>query len=336
MKDPGIFAEFGDDGVVYSSRKTIIDVKPIEVRWHGRAGQGIRTVALLLGHVALAEGKWTQAFPQFGPERRGAAVEGFTRIADVPLTIHGGIVSPDVVVVIDDSLLTSASVLNGLRQDTTLIANVPYSAKELRNVHPVFGALNRVAAVDATAISLDTIKRNMPNTPMLGAVARVTGTAKLETLKSVLTEHLPERVRRRAELLEANLNAVERGYNEVQVDEEPTSPPEVIGEYIKGATLPSWEELSLGGIIPQPATSLSYKTGSWRSELRPVWDAEKCTNCYMCFIHCPDNAILIKDGKVIGIDYEYCKGCGICAAVCPPKVKAITMHPEREAAPAKQ
>lgn len=330
-----ISVRLGDDGIVYASRVGQVEVKPTEVRWHGRAGQGIRTVALLLGHVALAEGKWAQAFPQFGPERRGAPVEGFTRIANVPLTIHGGIVSPDVVVVIDDSLLTNPSVLSGLRRETVLIANVPYSPKELRSVHPVFGALARVAAVNATAISLETIRRNMPNTPMLGALAKVTGVAKLETLKSVLTEHLPERVRRRPELLEANLRAVERGYNEVQVDEEPISPPEVIEEHIKGAQLPSWEELRLGGIIPQPATSLSYKTGTWRSELRPIWDAEKCTNCYMCFVYCPDDAILIKDGKVAGINYDYCKGCGICAVVCPPRVKAITMHPEREATPTK-
>ncbi|MFA4029391.1 MAG: hypothetical protein GDYSWBUE_000063 [Candidatus Fervidibacterota bacterium] len=331
MDSANVSVKFSDDGIVYVSRRERVEAKPIEVRWHGRAGQGIRTVALLLGHVALAEGKWAQAFPQFGPERRGAPVEGFTRIADAPLTIHGGIVSPDAVVVIDDSLLTNPSVLSGLKRETTLIANVPYPPKELRNVHPVFGALARVASVDASAISLETIKRNMPNVPMLGALAKVTGVAKLETIKSVLTEHLPERVRRRPELLEANLRAVERGYNEVQVDEEPINPPEVIEEHTKGAQLPSWEELSLGGIIPQPATSLSYKTGTWRSEQRPIWDSEKCTNCYMCFIHCPDDAILIRDGKVAGINYDYCKGCGICAVVCPPRVKAITMRSEREA-----
>lgn len=332
--DKASFVELGEDGVVRVSH-TPLKANLIEVRWHGRAGQGIRTVALLLGQIALAEGKWVQAFPQFGPERRGAPVEGFTRIADVPLTVHGGIVSPDVVVVVDDTLLMNPIVLSGLKRDSTLIANVQYSPRELRKAHPVFGALKRVAAVDATAISLATIRRNMPNTPMLGAVAKVTGIVRLETLRSVLPEHLPERVRRRPELIEANMKAIERGYNEVQIDEEPISPPEVLEEYIKGTQLPSWEELSLGGIIPQRATSLSHKTGTWRSEQRPVWDAEKCTNCYMCFIHCPDDAILIRDGKVAGINYDYCKGCGICAVVCPPKVKAIKMQSEREAATAK-
>jgi pyruvate ferredoxin oxidoreductase gamma subunit len=323
--------EFGEDGVVRVTKGSVSTLKALEVRWHGRAGQGIRTVALLLGHAALADGKWAQAFPQFGPERRGAPVEGFTRIAEAPLTIHGGIESPDVIVVIDDSLLTTPSVLQGIRSDTTLIANVPYQPSELRKVHPVFGALKKVATVDANAISVETIKRQMPNMPMLGAVAKVTGAVKLETLTEVVKEHLPERVRRRPELLKANMEAVERGYNEVAIDEEPISSPEVIEEHLPKAELASWEELAPAGIIPKPATSLAYKTGTWRSK-RPVWDKEKCTNCYMCFIHCPDDAILIEDGKVAGINYDYCKGCGICAVVCPPKVKAITMHPERSTA----
>ena len=319
-----------EDGVVRKSGKRMEEPEVIEVRWHGRAGQGIRTVALLLGHVALAEGKWVQAFPQFGPERRGAPVQGFTRISTKPLTIHSGIASPDIIAVLDDTLLESPEVLTGMRVDTTLIANVPYSPKELRNINPAFGALKRVATVDASTIAMETVKRNMPNTPMLGAVASVTGVVSLDTLKSAIPEHLPERVRRRPELVEANLTAIERAFNEVQVDEEPINSPDVLEKQLGTGELPPWEELAVAGIITEPATSLAYKTGTWRDE-RPIWDAEKCTSCFLCFIHCPDNAVMVKDGKVVGINYDYCKGCGICAIVCPPRVKAITMISEREA-----
>lgn len=91
-----------------------------------------------------------------------------------------------------------------------------------------------------------------------------------------------------------------------------------------------WRDLPIGGLITQGGTARDYITGGWRSE-RPVWDAEKCTNCLICWVYCPDGAIkLNEEGKVIGVDYDYCKGCGICAQECPPKVKAYTMVQESQ------
>ena len=94
------------------------------------------------------------------------------------------------------------------------------------------------------------------------------------------------------------------------------------------AKLLSWQELPCGAIIENPKAVLDNKTGAWRSQ-RPVWNQEKCINCYTCWIYCLDAAIRIVDGKVAGINYDYCKGCGICASVCPKKVQAITMEKER-------
>ena len=91
-----------------------------------------------------------------------------------------------------------------------------------------------------------------------------------------------------------------------------------------------WKEMPLGGSVPEPGTSVEYDSGSWRT-YRPIHDAEKCIHCLRCWIMCPDSAILVEDAKVGGIDLEHCKGCGICAAECPPKVKAIKMVLEREA-----
>jgi pyruvate ferredoxin oxidoreductase delta subunit len=93
---------------------------------------------------------------------------------------------------------------------------------------------------------------------------------------------------------------------------------------------PGWKELPIGGIITEPATSTKYKTGDWRTD-RPIWNPEKCTSCLICWVYCPDSAIIVdEEGKMRGIDLDYCKGCGICAEECPPKNKAITMVPESE------
>jgi len=92
----------------------------------------------------------------------------------------------------------------------------------------------------------------------------------------------------------------------------------------------SWREEPTAGIILRAGNSVEYKTGSWRT-YRPIWDAQACINCFTCFIFCPDSAIMVKDGKVVGIDYDHCKGCGICANECPPKASAIKMVLESEA-----
>ncbi len=92
---------------------------------------------------------------------------------------------------------------------------------------------------------------------------------------------------------------------------------------------PGWKDLPIGGLIEKPGTSEAYKTGDWRTQ-RPVWDSEKCINCLICWIYCPDSAVIVEDGKVKGIDLDHCKGCGICAQECPPKCKAYTMVNESE------
>lgn len=93
----------------------------------------------------------------------------------------------------------------------------------------------------------------------------------------------------------------------------------------KEKTKKTWKELPIGGLIAEAGNSVEYHTGTWRTTVKPRWLKEKCINCLQCWINCPDAALIVKDGKIVGIDYEYCKGCGICAEVCPLKVKAIEM-----------
>ena len=90
-----------------------------------------------------------------------------------------------------------------------------------------------------------------------------------------------------------------------------------------------WKDLPRAGLITKAGSSEEFETGDWRVE-RPVFDKEKCINCMICWIYCPDSAIIVEDGKVVGIDMRYCKGCGICARECPPKASAIEMKPESE------
>lgn len=97
---------------------------------------------------------------------------------------------------------------------------------------------------------------------------------------------------------------------------------------MKSPTELSWKEIPHGAVIPG-GTSEQFETGDWRTR-RPIWNAEKCTHCLLCWIFCPDSSIQIKEGKVIGVDLKHCKGCGICARECPPKVRAFTMVPESE------
>ena len=93
--------------------------------------------------------------------------------------------------------------------------------------------------------------------------------------------------------------------------------------------LKGWKEIPIAGLIVEAGNAITYETGSWRT-FKPIHDAEKCTNCLRCWIYCPDSSILLEDGKVVGIDYDHCKGCGICARECPPKVTAITMVREEK------
>jgi 2-oxoacid:acceptor oxidoreductase gamma subunit (pyruvate/2-ketoisovalerate family) len=182
-----------------------------EVRWHGRGGQGVVTVSRLLAYAALLEGKHVQAFPEFGPERTGAPILGFTRISDEPIEIHSQVYAPDSVVVLDPTLLTSIDVTEGLVRDGHLIVNTERKAAELR------GNFKRTDischTVDGTRIALDVLGRPIFNTAMLGALIRVDPLAKLDSVLKALEERFP------GPLAEKNAEAIRRAYEKVTTNE---------------------------------------------------------------------------------------------------------------------
>jgi len=143
----------------------------IEIRWHGRGGQGAKTASQFIGEAALDAGKYIQAFPEYGPERAGAPIRCFTRIADKSITIHSPVTDPQIVVVIDPTLLDSIDVTEGLKEDGVILVNSAQNPKAIRE--KLKFKHGKVATVNATKISLETLGIPMPNTPMLGALLKV-------------------------------------------------------------------------------------------------------------------------------------------------------------------
>ncbi|MEN6519751.1 MAG: 2-oxoacid:acceptor oxidoreductase family protein [Armatimonadota bacterium] len=190
--------------------------KLTEIRWHGRGGQGAKTVALLLGDAALSEGKYIQAFPEYGPERTGAPVQSFNRISEEPITIHCHAKNPDVVVVLDPTLIGPVDVTAGLAPDGIVIVNTGLTAAEMKKKLNLDG--RKLYTLDASTIAKETIGRDIPNTPMLGALAKVTGLIKHETLVDDTKKKLEKKFRNKPEVIGGNLKAIERAYNEVQSD----------------------------------------------------------------------------------------------------------------------
>ncbi|MFQ6095262.1 MAG: pyruvate ferredoxin oxidoreductase subunit gamma [Candidatus Bathyarchaeia archaeon] len=179
----------------------------VEVRWHGRGGQGIVTVSRLLAQAALVDGKHVQAFPEFGPERRGAPVTGYTRISDEPIVIHSHIYSPNIVVIVDPTLLGKIDVTRGLVKNGTVVAHSDRKPEQLRKELGVDKA--HVYTVNAARIALDILGRPIYNTAMLGALVRATPLVSMDSLVKVIKERFPGTVG------EKNVAVIKRAYEEV-------------------------------------------------------------------------------------------------------------------------
>ncbi len=181
----------------------------LEVRWHGRGGQGAWTASELLARAAIAEGKYIQSFPEFGPERMGAPVTAFTRISTEPIQIHCAVYNPDVVVVLDPTLMKTVKVADGLSEDGgNVLVNSKEDPTQVRKM--LSTKKGRVWTVQATEISIKLLGMPITNTAMLGALARVTGIVSLETIEKMIRERF------RADVAEKNFAVVKEAYQEVK------------------------------------------------------------------------------------------------------------------------
>ena len=184
-----------------------------EIRWHARAGQGAVTAAKLVADTALLQGNYVRAMPEYGPERTGAPLKAYTRVSSEPIEVHNNIQNPNIVIVMDDTLLASTDVMEGIHEDGILIFNTTMTAEEARAAVNAPASV-RVAVVDASGIAMATIKKDMPNTPIVGALAKVTGLFPLDLVKERLVITFGKKFSQ--EIIDANLASVERAYQEVQ------------------------------------------------------------------------------------------------------------------------
>lgn len=187
--------------------------KMVEIRWHGRGGQGAKTAAIFLAEAVQAKGKFSQGFPEYGPERRGAPMRGYTRIADEPIRRHCSIDSPDVVVVLDPTLLESpaAGVTAGSGDKTVFLVNTSESPAQIRARLKVKGG--KVYTVPATQIALDTVRRDIPNMPMTGALVAVTQLMPVAELQRIFGEKSQKKFAQA--VIDGNLAAIERAAKEL-------------------------------------------------------------------------------------------------------------------------
>ena len=185
-----------------------------EIRWHARGGQGAVTAAKMVAELALGQKKYFQAFPEYGPERSGAPLVAFTRVSDEPIQIYAGIEHPQIVVVLDPSLLSVIDVTKGAPADAIVLVNSEMSPAELRKHYHLEGF--RYFTIAATRIAVETIKRPIPNTPMVGALTRITGLFAIdevvEFLRVDFSKKFPPKV------VEGNINAITRSYEEVKAE----------------------------------------------------------------------------------------------------------------------
>lgn len=191
--------------------------KLTEIRWHGRGGQGAKTASLLLADVAFSTGLYIQGFPEYGPERMGAPITAYNRLSDEPLRVHSNIYYPDYVAVVDETLLESVDVTAGLKAEGGIVIN---TAKDPSEIVPLLkGYTGKVYTIDAAKISVATIGKNIPNTPMLAAVVRASGVMSDEEFLNNMEASLKHKFASKPEVIDSNMEALKISLKEVKLYE---------------------------------------------------------------------------------------------------------------------
>lgn len=185
----------------------------IEIRWHGRGGQGAKTASLLLADAAFNTGKFIQGFPEYGPERMGAPMTAYNRISDTEIRIHSNIYEPDYVVVVDDSLLGNVDVTKGLKNTGAILINTSDSLDNIKS--KLDGYTGKIYLLDATRISLDCLKANFPNTALLAAIVKITNIMDKNALLKDMENSFKHKFSRKPEVIPPNMECLNRGFDEL-------------------------------------------------------------------------------------------------------------------------
>ena len=287
----------------------------LRLRFHGRGGQGAKVASRVLGTAAFFEGYYVQDFPLYGAERRGAPIAAFTRISKEPILERGIIAEPDIVIVMDETLLDdpTAHPLTGLREHGIVFINTTHSPVEAKARYKV-AAL--VITLDITKISLEILRKPVLSALAGGVASKIAGIRE-DSLRKAVEKEVSEITAER-ELISKNIEASLYCFNAIQ-----PLKLKITGSIHKRSpviTVPFETAVISSPAIKATANTPMRKTGNWRV-FKPVWDYNKCTKCMTCFVRCPDGCITINEDGFPYTDYDNCKGCMICAEECP--VKAI-------------
>lgn len=185
----------------------------IEIRWHGRGGQGAKTACLLLADAAFNTGKYIQGFPEYGPERMGAPITAYNRISNSPITIHSAIYEPNYVVVVDDTLLDTVDVTAGLKEDGAIVINTTNDAETLKK--KLNGYKGIIYTIDARSISIDALGKYFPNTPMLAAIVKVSGVIPEEQFLADMEGSFKHKFAKKPEVIDGNMKALKNTLEKV-------------------------------------------------------------------------------------------------------------------------
>ena len=185
----------------------------LEIRWHGRGGQGAKTAALLLADVAFKTGQYVQGFPEYGPERMGAPITAFNRISPEPIRVHSNIYYPDYVIVVDETLLHAVHVTEGLKEEGAIIINTPKTAEEIRSI--LNGYTGRIVTIDARSISEEALGSYFPNTPMLAAAVAVCKVMEKEAFIADMRASFEHKFAKKPEVIEGNMRALQMAFEAV-------------------------------------------------------------------------------------------------------------------------
>lgn len=290
----------------------------LRVRFHGRGGQGAKTASRILGSSAFSDGYSVQDFPLYGAERRGAPVAAFTRFSDDEITERGFIFSPDVIGLMDESLLDDplANPFAGLRKGGAAIVNTTRQAKDLR--------IDRndvsIITLDLGGMALKTLGKPILSAATAAAVARVVAITE-DSLLGAVERELRD-IGLEKEMVNKNVELAWRVYSsleplELKTEELPSSERLIPFAFVVDGS--GSEDILAAGNSPLRGT------GDWRT-FRPVIDYAKCTDCLICYAYCPESALSLGADGRLHIDYNNCKGCMICMTECPLRAIAQQME----------
>lgn len=286
----------------------------LDLRIHGRGGQGIKTAGRIVSTAAFLEGRHAEDSPMYGPERRGAPVVSFVRVSDGPVEVRGPITRPDAVVLADPSVIDSKAfpALGGLRKESVVIVN----ASPQRTVA---GVPKGAVFFDATGNSKPFLKKGNLSTAVAATACKVLGIASLESLRQAVKMEMEE-IGLDQDAVQSNLMAANACFSlapKAHLPERLAEDQEVsLAEIVAPSNV-----LAGASVIMSTGNAALNRTGDWRTS-RPVIDYVRCTKCMICYVYCPDSAVRLGPDLAPSIDYDSCKGCLICAEECP--LKAIS------------